>query len=251
MSTLYKYKIWCNTESAWVTRWDTTAPSTCPNNNSHSVNTGSVSVTEEVSNSQVVIKEENIPTGGNFLAYSVAFTAATGPQVDTDQMFSWPFPITVMAIRFTTDETHYGDKVTCAVAPNTIVGALAGLCPTGATGATVTQTVIDNFMLGYYINFFNGVNSVDGGRVVNIDKSINKISWETPLTRSFSYLSPTYIRMTVFVINALHVGPPGTYVIGEGKIGGSYVPANIQTRVRYTNNGDIPKNVYAVIELLY
>lgn len=46
MKTLYKYRIWCNTENTYVTKWSEIALTTCPNNNGHSVNTSLVDITE-------------------------------------------------------------------------------------------------------------------------------------------------------------------------------------------------------------
>lgn len=36
---LYKYRIWCNTESSYITKWSETPITVCPNNTGHSVNT--------------------------------------------------------------------------------------------------------------------------------------------------------------------------------------------------------------------
>lgn len=44
MSNLYKYQIYCETESSWVSKWDEIEISVCPNNNGHTVTSGSVSV---------------------------------------------------------------------------------------------------------------------------------------------------------------------------------------------------------------
>lgn len=35
--TLYQYRIWCNTESAYVYRWTETQLTICPNNNGHTI----------------------------------------------------------------------------------------------------------------------------------------------------------------------------------------------------------------------
>lgn len=253
MTTLYKYKIWCTTDSKWEYKWDTEAPTTCPTNNTHSVNTSSISIEDHVEETEVKIKEETIPTGGNFVAQSISFIAATGPNVTTTNTFSWPFPISVMNIRFTTADIHYGDRATCCVGPNTVIGALAANAATGATGCAVTSTVIDNIMVGYYCNLLDGSDYTSNqcGRIIGIDTNTNIITWETPLTQSFSALSPTYVRMTVYVVNPLIIGPPGTYIIGDSKIGGSYVPANVTVRVDYTNNSNASKDIFSVIEYLY
>jgi hypothetical protein len=46
MSTVYSsYQLYCNTESAWIyTPYQTNVPTTCPNNNSHTIDTNSISI---------------------------------------------------------------------------------------------------------------------------------------------------------------------------------------------------------------
>jgi len=45
--SLFKYRIWCNTESTWVESWDEETPTTCPNNNTHSIDTTKTVITEQ------------------------------------------------------------------------------------------------------------------------------------------------------------------------------------------------------------
>ena len=47
MANLYKYRIWCETESAYVSVWAEVAPIVCPNNNSHTIDETKTSITEE------------------------------------------------------------------------------------------------------------------------------------------------------------------------------------------------------------
>ena len=48
MSTnLYKYRIWCETESAWVRTWAEEQPTACPNNNEHTINENKITVTRK------------------------------------------------------------------------------------------------------------------------------------------------------------------------------------------------------------
>lgn len=41
------YRIWCTTENKWIPVWGLTAPIVCPNNSAHSINSNSVSITED------------------------------------------------------------------------------------------------------------------------------------------------------------------------------------------------------------
>ena len=47
MPDLYKYKLYCNTESAWVTTWRETIPTVCPNNEGHTIVSGSIAIIDK------------------------------------------------------------------------------------------------------------------------------------------------------------------------------------------------------------
>ncbi|MCK5603408.1 hypothetical protein KAR91_16100 [Candidatus Pacearchaeota archaeon] len=47
MADLFKYRIYCNTESAYVTGWYETEPTVCPNNNTHNIDSTSVVIIEQ------------------------------------------------------------------------------------------------------------------------------------------------------------------------------------------------------------
>ena len=47
MADLYKYRIWCETESAYFSIWAEEAPTVCPNNNGHTIDESKTSITEE------------------------------------------------------------------------------------------------------------------------------------------------------------------------------------------------------------
>jgi hypothetical protein len=51
--TVNRYRLYCNTESAYVYTWNTTVPTVCPNNNTHSIDTTTITVIDSASNSNV------------------------------------------------------------------------------------------------------------------------------------------------------------------------------------------------------
>lgn len=135
------------------------------------------------------------------------------------------------------------------IAPNTIIGTLTGNIPAGAiSGIPVSQTVIDNTAIGFCLEFVDGGSTATNnvGRVIAviaIDTDNNEITIETATTQGFTAASPTYVRQTVEMIP--------NYVIGDAKIGGSYLPANTTVRVEYTNNNGSTGYFYPKIEYLY
>lgn len=116
----------------------------------------------------------------------------------------------------------------------------------------VSQTVSDNVMVGYYIKLTNGVNTNDFGRVIKVDKNNHCIYVENNAVNSFAAASPTYVLLTVYAIKDYEIGKPWSYDIGQGKIGGSYIPADTKIHISYTNlSATDDKVLYGSIELLY
>tara|TARA_R100001163_G_C5067090_1_gene205961 strand:- start:1919 stop:2683 length:765 start_codon:yes stop_codon:yes gene_type:complete len=254
MTTIYKYRVYCTTDSTYKFVWSEVKPLTCPDNTAHSINSLLTTIVDEVTPNQVSIKEENVPTGGNYQASSVAFENMTGP---TGTVYSvdksWPHPISAMNISVKTEEIHAGDTIEVVVGPETVIGALTVTAETGATEFNVSQTVIDYTMVGYYLELVEGANINDCGRVIAVDKTNGIIQLENPTTRTFSAGGPTYVRQSVFTVKDFKCCTPQKFDIGIAKIGGSYVPPNTIVRGKYTINkpSDIPKNFTAMIEFLY
>jgi len=256
MSTeYYTYRLWCTTDSKyeyWILNENDPSPTKCPTDGDHTIDTSSIAIIKTISDNIVTVKEESVDTGANYMTESIVICGDTGPDVTTTHDFSWPFPISVLDIQFVAEEINRGDQITLSVGPDTIVGALTNHAATGATGLNVSQTVIDNSMVGFYIDLFTPPSTIeDLGRIVSMDKINNIIYCENATSSYFSAAGPTYVRQTVYVIRNYTIGPPQRYPIGDSKIGGSYVPANTIVRVGYINKGDTSRALTPIIEYLY
>lgn len=254
MTTVYKYRIKCTTENLikhWLLLSTETPPSTCPTNAAHSVDLDSVAVVDTISERSVYVKQASTETGNNFMATSKIIAGATGPNVETFTTISWPHPIVALTTRAFIEEIHRGDKIDNAVAPNTVIGYLTTNEATGATGLHVSQTVIDNTMIGYYLSLLdtNNMSTFDCGRVIGKNDTTNVVYIENALNATYTTL--TYIKQTIYVIKDYIASAPGVHEIGSKRIYGSYLPANTPVRVSYTNNGNVAKTLIVYIEYMY
>lgn len=59
-TTVNKYQIYCQTEALWVTTWNTTPPTVCPNNPGHTVTLSSVSIVDSLSSSDITFKDSPV-----------------------------------------------------------------------------------------------------------------------------------------------------------------------------------------------
>lgn len=245
-----KYRIYCNTESAWTEGYGISAPTKCYTDTSHIVNANSVQVLEEISNSVVVVKEETTPTGQHFASKIITIDALGPTGTVTVVDHSFPIPINMLNIFYTTCPDHDGDLLSAEVAPDTIIGILsAGVTSGIQTGITVSQTVIDNIALGYHIGLNTGVTSQNLGQCTGIDTNNLMINTEFPTT--ISYDEGTYVQMSIKMMHDYELTGNERRELGAYKIGSSYVPANTIGRLSYTNNNGLPKKFRFGIEYLY
>jgi len=253
MTTVYNYRLYCNYESKFVELWDTDTPTVCPNNNTHEINEASITVIGTASEEAVVIKEEISAagtTGGHYQATSIGLdiTANTTAQAD----FTYPIPIGPLSIEFMTKDIHEGDEISVTVAPNTIIGALTADVSSNVSGISVSNTVVENTFVGAFLDLFDGVNNNSLNRIKEIYKNNNHIIMESPTVSSFSATSPTYVRQSIKMMHNVEIGPAGRYMLGESKIGASYIPAETTIRLTYSNKStDTDKRFTGIIENLY
>ena len=102
---LNQYKIYCTTETLYV---DTdyiegeTPPTTCPNNNGHTIDTEETTLIGQYEENEVTIREEQIPTGGHWQACDIEVVMDT-TDVWHIQTHSWPFPVNLLSAKYQTD----------------------------------------------------------------------------------------------------------------------------------------------------
>jgi hypothetical protein len=254
MSNLYKQEIYCETESAWVNTWkDTDTPITvCPNNNTHTVISSSVHILETREINTVKVEEETTPvgsnpTGGHFGVTTVGINCLASQTSTADKSFDWP--VSMLSIKFMTDQQHIGDVINMDIAPNTIIGVLTATASINDTTLTVNSTVLDNAFIGTVVRLINGTNSSEIGYAKKIDKTTSNIWLTQPLTQSFAIGS--YYAMSIRMMNNYNIGVGGSYDFGSSKIGGSYVPTGIRGFAKYTNNSTFDKQFNFIVEYLY
>jgi len=258
--SVFNYRVWCTTENAPVTTWGTAPPTKCPNDTAHTIDAGTVTIIDEVSQAIVAIREEGIPTGGHFQAFTRTFTCPPGQSThDT----TWTHDRTVMSVVLQTDASHIGDIVALHVAPGTTLGVLtatvgAANATTVTIGATsvqqteifVSPTVVQNTFIGAMLQLNDMTNLSPLYEVVSLRDS--SVIVAGVLARDWPSSTMTLIQQTVIMLNDLEIGPPTKYEIGRSKIGGSYVPAGRLVRVVYTNQSSTDtKKIVPYIESLY
>lgn len=251
MTTVYKYRIYCSTDSKYEFAWAETEPATCPTNTAHTIDASKTTIVETNKADLIEIKEETTPTGRH---YQISMGKITAAAVSSTTTVNWsrPFPISALSILFNAAPANIGDGLEVHVGPDTIIGTIAVNVAVDDLIIEVSQTVMDNIALGYWVKIDDGVNNQDLGRVTNVDTVNSRITIENKVTDAYVVATPTYIKMTVKIIWDFEIFCDGYHKIGDSKIGGSYIPANTNISILYTNNDGVStKDFIAYVEYLY
>ena len=122
MTTIYKYRIRCTTDSVYEFVWGENPPTKCPTNTAHTVDLNSITITDKIEIDEVVIKEENVPTGGNFQAMTLSLDIPANSTAY--KPVHWPFNVTAFGVNFITNAAHKGDIIELYAGKNTTVGII-------------------------------------------------------------------------------------------------------------------------------
>lgn len=250
---LYKWRIWCDDESAYVFRWLEAGdgePTTCPNNSSHTISSGLNRIVEIRNPDEVVIKQELVATGGHYQWVSKAFDAIANST--TTHSFSYPLDVNVIQATFIAAQENVGDVWTWALNPNTTIGSLTSNASIGDTVLNVSSTVTENAKVGYNITLTDGTNTNDLGQVVSIDSVNGTITTENATTNAFDFTTPTFVQVTVYFCKDMEFGHPWILEYGSAKITSTFLPANTNIVITYTNNHPTQdKRIVVYIEVMY
>jgi len=246
--TVYKYNVWCETEGKYVYVWGETEPTKCPNDTAHTIDTSKTSVDDIIEENVIQIKEENTPTGGHYRSKGVAFDAENG--LTTYHDFSIPYPISLLSATIPTNDLNSGDITALDVAPDTLIGAITSSVSVGDTVINVQPSVIENVAIGRCLTLDDGTNS-ERHSIVAIDSDAGTLTIDTGTTYAYSAASPTYCKFTICLSTDLDISSGDCIILGNSKIGGSYIPANTIFRIKYVNNGDAPVKIRLYLEFLY
>lgn len=255
MTTVNHYKIYCNTEAKYVDGWGTTSPTTCYNNNTHSVNSNSVQVIEIVSSDVVKIREDSITIPRNVWIKHIEFTNIESNS-SQDQYFTFDILTSMYSFTLVTDDTNKGDEFTIAINPDTTLGLITQNITAGDTTLYAPPGLLAYGWNGFELKVTDGTNTDVLGRMTNIDKTTGIVTFATPTAHSFSSAN-TLVKMTYYTMKDLKFGAPGTLRFGDDVIGGSTPPVGTVVKFTYKNNtqaGDLtdtPKSFIMYLTLLF
>lgn len=236
-TTVYQYRVYCTTEAAYVTVWSTTEPTTCPNNNTHSINTSLTTIVNEISTSTIRAEENS---DGYFETTHVIMNVPSGVPGDISQHdVTWPMDFLLWKTLITPSSDMIGDVITVIAAPETTIGVLTAPVAIGATTFNVNSTVTANIWRGFRVVLFDGVNKDILYRCTGVDKINGTITVDTATTHAFA--AGSAVKIGVYVLKDIHVTDTQTIEIGAKGFKGKTLTVGVILRVYYVNNSGTSK----------
>ncbi len=172
-----RYRLFCKTENAYQYAWTDCLPTACPNNNTHTIDNSTVSIVDSISSAAVEVVQQT-GTGGNYTCQSFCFDVPANSTVT--QQYSWPYPVSISTMHFTSDTTQVGDYILGQIAPHTVLGTLTADLSTTGTVLSVSPSVAQNAVTGTLATVTDGTNTVNLGNFYNIDAVNNTVSVQNP-----------------------------------------------------------------------
>jgi hypothetical protein len=252
MATINKYRIFCLTDGN-VHAWAETEPTTCPVNTSHTINPNLTTIVETVDSSLVVLKEETIPTQGYYRAKGFCQQITnTTPGSLTNITHTYAYRTSLLEGWFFTEPNQIGDYVEVNAGPNTVIGAIVAPVALNQTVISVSPTVIPNVAVGFNLKLSDGTNIADVGEIIAINTANQQITVSIGSTAAFSPLTPTYVLLTVKIIEGFYINAaPVKFEFARKKLGGKTVPPGVPIVITYHNDTGGAKKFCYCMEIMY
>ena len=256
MPTVYKWKIYCTTENAFIEAWSETPITTCPNDTGHTVNPDSVSQIDEVSSSTINLAQgvppvgslSTTPVGGFYRLFSRAFDCP--PSTTTSDTFSFPFPTALLSACLPVSSDMKGDIVNAYAANGMTIGVLTAGVAALDTVIPVSLTVMQNIFTGRKISITDGVNTTPYIQVISKNANTNTLTLQTGI--DFAFAAGSAVKLRIHYIDNMELSESCAVKIGLGSINGTYIPTNIPITITYQNSSAlVVKRPSFLIEILY
>jgi len=185
--------------------------------------------------------------GEHYRSMGIAFDAGEG---ESSHDFSFPYPIVLLSVLIPTSGLNNGDKTNLSVAPGTVIGLITADVAIGQDVVPVQKSVLENCDVGDYLNLDDGSNSEEH---ICIEKDLEGLTVKLAEGAENGYLAsgPGFVKLIKRMGVDIELCSGVKYDFGKSKIGGSFIPANTEVCINYTNTGTGSVRVRPVLEIMY
>lgn len=171
----------------------------------------------------------------------------------TTFIYNWPYNIAALGVIVDHVSCQIGDTFSLHIAPLSTLSVLSVDVKAGDTKINLSSMISEYnspVNSGYFITITDGVNTEELGRVISYDNDEKNIVIENTPIHNYS-TSNTTIKMTVILLDTIHISNDKVIPYGSFKINGSVLLANTPIHLLYTNTSKQDKYFYTHLEYLY
>ena len=151
-----------------------------------------------------------------------------------------------MGSNYNTTSAQTGDVINF-ISDNITIGYITSNVSIGDTVLSCSSTAINAVLVGYELIITNNTNTNELNVVTNINKNTSTLTINQAATNAFT--TGSLIKMRRRFMKNVVIGISQVYKPGEDKIGSSYIPANTNLNLIYTNNNNTNNTV--IFEMHY
>jgi hypothetical protein len=232
-----KYKVYCSSESAFVSGWSETEPTTCFNNNAHTIDSNQTTLTDIQLDENVRIKQtyDTPSDGDSYFLYSKVHTVE--PNSITDLPINLEIDCNMYAVRINTKRESIGDKWSSYINKDTVIGIVTA----GSDSTIVNVSSTDHVKVGYFISY-DGIN-----RYQVLGKTATTVTHNTDVI-----VNPgDFVRVTYYLVYKKQIVVPGIETFGSSIIGSARIPASYTSGITYENKSNQKKVVVIEVEVTF
>jgi hypothetical protein len=179
MRSIFYYRVYCTTESTNVFKWSDTTPTTCPNNNSHTIDESSITIIDSLKDNNVNVIDEvppegKPPTQGRFRCNGLECEIPANSYLIKD--FGWVYQICALSIRFNVQEANVGDYIDLYVVPNIKLGNTNANIEIDDTVIPLTTSCFNACSVGMQLFIMDNNNTFFLGAVISKNTETNSIT---------------------------------------------------------------------------
>jgi len=242
MSEIHKYRLQCTTEAATKYVWSKDTPTVCPDDGGHTIDTGSITIVETISENVTQVTETSDGSYFNYETLEFSIPAgATG--AITTHSHSWPMAVQIWLPTFYVGPDNVGDKFDIVAAPDTTIGGIGVTGTIGDTTLVVSPTVLQYIQAGFYVTLTDIYASPptvqELNRCVGIDKTNSTITVETALTANAN--PGSLISIDAYMVKNAVLDHVTDIEMAKKGIRGKILDANTPVTLYYTNNSAAAK----------
>ena len=236
-----KYRIYCETEAIFVEAWSEVQQTTCPNNNTHTIDPNKT-VLVDLSNFGKTSIKQTFSEGESQDSYRL-FSFYTDIQPLETKVISLQLPIDVnmFAVDVITRKSNIDDSYDVHVDKNTLIGYVVSNSITNIL--SVSPTVIEYTKIGFYIS----LDMVNYYIITHIDSINETITIETSINSSIG--DPVYL--TYYMIKNRIIKHFGSYPMGTSIIGSNRILKSQRGELTYRNLSKDLKDILINIETTF